>query len=79
MGVIAEDTRQVREEFDGLSKPTQIFIAVLVALGVIVGLLLGGAIGYGVSVEEIDGQQCIEHEAVVYCRNDQLTQQRENS
>jgi hypothetical protein len=29
MASLAEDTRQVREEFDGLSKPTQVFVATL--------------------------------------------------
>jgi hypothetical protein len=64
---IKEDTRRVREEFDALSQPTQVFIAVLVALGVIVGLLVGGMIGYGIAVEEIDGRNCIEHRDTVYC------------
>ncbi|HUH06351.1 MAG TPA: hypothetical protein VML96_00955 [Egibacteraceae bacterium] len=67
MSGITEDTRRVREEFDGLSKPTQIFVAVLVALGIIVGLLLGAAIGYGVAVEEVEGRQCIEYEDTLYC------------
>ena len=42
---LAEDTRKVREEFDGLSRPTHIFIATLVALGVLLGFVLGAAIG----------------------------------
>jgi hypothetical protein len=67
MDVITQDTRRVREEFDALSRPTQIFIAVLVGLGVIVGLLLGGAIGYGVAVEEVEGRECIEHQDTLYC------------
>lgn len=64
---LSDDTRRVREEFDGLSKPTQVFIATLVALGILLGLVLGGAIGYGVSVEEVEGRDCIEHEETLYC------------
>jgi hypothetical protein len=41
MADMKEDTRVVKEEFDGLSTPTQIFVAVLVALGIILGALLG--------------------------------------
>jgi hypothetical protein len=67
MESIKDDTRQVREEFDGLSTSTQIFIGSLVALGVLIGLLLGGLIGYGISVEEIDGRDCIEFEDTTYC------------
>jgi hypothetical protein len=67
MAAIREDTERVKREFDGLSKPTQVFVAVLVALGVILGLLLGGAIGYGVAVEEVDGRDCIEHDDTLYC------------
>lgn len=67
---IKGDTDRVRQEFDGLSNATQVFIWTLVGLGVIVGLLLGGAIGYGVSVEEIDGRDCIEHDGQRYCADD---------
>ena len=66
-----DDTNQVREEFDGLGRSTQIFIASLVALGVLVGLLLGGFVGYGISVEEIDGRDCIEHEDTLYCADEE--------
>lgn len=41
MADLKEDTRVVQEEFDAISTPTQIFIAVLVALGIILGTLLG--------------------------------------
>ncbi len=41
MADLKEDTRVVKEEFDAISTPTQIFIAVLVALGIILGTLLG--------------------------------------
>jgi hypothetical protein len=41
MASLQEDTRTVKEEFDAISTPTQIFIATLVGLGVIVGVLLG--------------------------------------
>jgi hypothetical protein len=68
---ITEDTRRVREEFDGLSKPTQVFVAVLVALGIVLGLLLGGMIGYGISVEEVEGRDCIEHEDRLFCAEEE--------
>jgi hypothetical protein len=64
---IKGDTDRVREEFDGLSNPTQVFIWTLVGLGVVIGLLLGGAITYGVAVEEVDGRDCIEYEDELYC------------
>ena len=64
---IAEDTRQVRGEFDGLSKPTQVFVAALVALGILLGVVLGGMIGYGISVEEVEGRDCIEHDDRLFC------------
>ena len=64
---IKGDTDRVREEFDGLSNPTQIFIWTLVGLGVVIGLLLGGAVGYGVAVEDVDGRECIEHDDQLYC------------
>lgn len=75
MSAITDDARQVREEFDGLSKPTQIFVAVLVGLGIILGVLLGGAVGYGVAVEEVDGRQCIEHDGTLYCADEGAGQQ----
>jgi hypothetical protein len=64
---VIEDTNRVREEFDGLSRPTQIFVATLVAIGIVVGLLLGGAIGYGIAVEEVEGRDCIEHDDRLFC------------
>lgn len=67
MADVRQDTETVKREFDGLSTPTQVFIWSLVALGVLLGLLLGGAIGYGVSVEEVEGRECIEHDDVLYC------------
>ncbi|CAN5281602.1 hypothetical protein BH23ACT9_BH23ACT9_03320 [soil metagenome] len=67
MASLQEDTRIVREEFDAISKPTQVFIAVLVALGIILGVLLGGFIGYGIAVDEVDGRDCIEHQDTLYC------------
>ena len=69
--VIARDTSRVREEFDGLSKPTQVFVAALVALGIILGMLLGGMIGYGVSVEEVEGRDCIEHDGRLFCADEE--------
>lgn len=66
---LKQDTRQVREEFDAISKPTQIFIACLVALGIVLGALLAGAIGYGYA--EVDGRDgCIERRDTVYCEEE---------
>ena len=67
MAGLKEDTTQVKEEFEGLSNSTQIFVWSMVGLGVIIGLLLGGAIGYGVAVDEVDGRECIEFEGELYC------------
>jgi hypothetical protein len=67
MDTIKDDTRQVKEEFDGLSTPTQVFVAVLCALSLILGLVLGGVIGWNISVDEVDGRDCIEHEDTLYC------------
>ena len=67
METIRNDTNQVREEFNGVSTSTKVFIASLVGLGIILGLVLGGAIGYGIAVEEIDGRDCIEYEDTLYC------------
>ena len=64
---IAEDTNRVREEFDGLSKPTQVFVAALVALGILLGVVLGGMLGYGIAVEEVEGRDCIEHDDRLFC------------
>ena len=64
-----DDTNQVREEFDGLSRSTHIFVASLVGLGVLLGLVLGGFVGYGISVDEIEGRSCIEHEDTLYCED----------
>jgi hypothetical protein len=67
MASFGDDTRQVKEEYEGLSNSTQIFIWTMVALGVIVGLLIGGAIGFGIAVDEVDGRDCIEYEDELYC------------
>jgi hypothetical protein len=67
---IKGDTDRVREEFDNLSNPTQVFIWTLVGLGVVIGLLLGGAVAWGVAVDEVDGRDCIEHEDTLYCADD---------
>ena len=70
---IKSDTTQVKEEFEGLSNSTQVFVWCLVGLGVVIGLLLGGAVAYGVAVEEIDGRDCIEYEDELYCADDETT------
>jgi hypothetical protein len=66
---IKGDTDRVREEFDNLSTPTQVFIWSLVGLGVIIGLLLGGAVAYGIAAEEVDGRECIELDDTLYCED----------
>jgi hypothetical protein len=75
---IKGDTDRVREEFDGLSKQTQVFVAVLVALGIVIGFLLGGALGYGTAVEELD-QDCIEYEDDRYCLEGDATKVDEDA
>ncbi len=67
MAGFAEDTRQVKEEFEAISNSTQVFIWSLVGLGVVIGVLIGGIVGYGIAVEEVDGRDCIEYEDVLYC------------
>jgi hypothetical protein len=71
---IKEDTALVKEEFEGLSNSTQILIWSMVAIGVLIGLLLGGAIAYGVAVEEHEGRDCIEYEGDWYCIDDEAEQ-----
>lgn len=70
MANFKEDTANVKREYESLSNSTQIFIWSLVSLGVVVGLLLGGAIGYGISVEEVEGRDCIDHEGQLYCADE---------
>jgi hypothetical protein len=67
VSAITDDTRRVKEEFDRLSTPTHVFIAVLVGLGILLGVVLGGFIGYGISVDEVEGRNCIEHDGTLYC------------
>jgi uncharacterized membrane-anchored protein YhcB (DUF1043 family) len=69
-----EDTRNTKQEFESLSNSTQILIWSMVAIGVLIGLVLGGAIAYGVSVEEIEGRQCIQYEGDVYCADEEADQ-----
>jgi len=69
-----EDTRQTKKEFEGLSNSTQILIWSMVAIGVLIGLLLGGAVAYGVAVEEIDGRDCIQYEGDVYCADEEAAE-----
>ncbi|MBW3620682.1 MAG: hypothetical protein KY461_10590 [Actinobacteria bacterium] len=70
MANFREDTEQVKREYEGLSNSTQVFIWSMIGAAVLLGLLLGGAIGYGVSVEEVDGRDCIEHDEQLYCADD---------
>ena len=67
MAGFSEDTATVKREYEGLSNSTQIFIWSMISVGVLIGLLLGGLIAYGVAVEEIDGRECIEYEDELYC------------
>ncbi len=71
MASFKDDTTQVKDEFEGLSNSTQIFIWALIGIGVLIGVLLGGAIAYGVTVDEVDGRDCIEHEDDFYCADDE--------
>ena len=74
MAGIREDTELVKREFDDLSNSTQVFVWSLVSIGVLLGLVLGGAIAYGVVVEEVDGRDCIEYEDEFYCAGDEAAQ-----
>jgi hypothetical protein len=69
-----DDTDLVKREYEGLSNSTQIFIWAMVAMGVIIGLLLGGAVAYGVAVEEHEGRDCIEYEDEWYCLGEESQQ-----
>lgn len=70
MAGFSEDTRQVKEEFEAISNSTQIFIWSLVGLGVVIGVLIGGLVAYGIAVEEVDGRDCIELDDVLYCADE---------
>ncbi len=65
MASIQDDTRVVREEFDAISTPTQVFIAVLVALGIVIGVLLGLWLAVAPQ-DEADPPQTIEWDDNVY-------------
>lgn len=70
MAGFKQDTADVKREYEALSNSTQIFLWSMVAVGVLIGLLLGGAIGYGVSVDEVDGRDCIEHDGQLFCADE---------
>lgn len=70
MADLQEDTRRVKTEYEGLSNSTQIFIWTMVAIGVLIGLVLGGVVAYGVTVEDHEGRDCIEYEDQWYCADD---------
>ena len=74
MASFQEDTRQVKEEYEGLSNSTQILIWSMVAIGVLIGLVLGGAIAYGVAVEDVEGRDCIQYEGEFYCAGEEADQ-----
>jgi hypothetical protein len=69
-----EDTRSTKREFENLSNSTQILIWSMVAVGVLIGLLLGGAIAFGVAVEEVEGRDCIQYEGDFYCAGEEADQ-----
>jgi hypothetical protein len=69
-----EDTEQVKREYEGLSNSTQILIWSMIAIGVLIGLVLGAGIGYGVAVEEHEDRQCIQYEDTWYCADDEAAQ-----
>lgn len=77
MASFQQDTEQVKAEYDGLSNSTQILIWSMVAIGVLIGLMLGGAIAYGVAVEEQEGRDCIQYEDVWYCAGGEEAEQAE--
>lgn len=70
MAGFQDDTRQVKEEFEAVSTSTQVFIWALVALGVVVGVLIGAFAAVGLVVDEIDGRDCIEYDGALYCAED---------
>jgi hypothetical protein len=74
MADFKEDTARVKNEYESLSNSTQVFIWSMVALGVLIGLLLGGAVAYGVAVEEHEGRDCIEYEGDWYCAGEEAGQ-----
>lgn len=74
MASFKDDTELVKREYEGLSNSTQILIWSMVAIGVLIGLLLGGAIAYGVAVEEHEGRDCIEYEGDWYCLGEESAQ-----
>jgi hypothetical protein len=74
MASFKDDTAAVKEEYESLSNSTQIFIWSMVGIGVLIGLLLGGLVAYGVAVEEVDGRDCIEYEDEFYCAGDEADQ-----
>jgi hypothetical protein len=69
-----DDTELVKREYEGLSNSTQILIWSMVAIGVLIGLVLGGAVAYGVAVEEHEGRDCIEYEDEWYCLGEESEQ-----
>lgn len=74
MASFQEDTRSTKQEFEDLSNSTQILIWSMVAIGVLIGLLLGGAIAFGVAVEEVEGRDCIQYEGDFYCAGGEADQ-----
>ncbi len=71
MAGFKDDTRTVKEEFEAISTPTQVFIWALVGLGVVVGVLVGAFAGVGIAVEEVEGRDCIEYDDVLYCAEEE--------
>lgn len=59
MASIKDDTATVKEEFDALSTPTQIFVATLVAIGIVIGVLIGLWLAVE-TLDDADPAQAIE-------------------
>ena len=79
MASFQQDTQQVKAEYEGLSNSTQILIWSMVAIGVLIGLVLGGSIAYGVAVEENEGRDCIQYEDEWYCAGGEEAAQAEEA
>lgn len=71
MAGLQDDTRKVKEEFEAISTPTQVFIWSLVGLGVIIGVLIGAFAAVGIVVDDVEGRQCIEYDDQLYCAEDE--------
>jgi hypothetical protein len=69
MASLQEDTKTVQREFDAISTPTQVFIATLVALGIVIGVLLGLWMAVDPQ-DDADPHQIIEWDDNIYRLDD---------